>query len=67
MKDRLGNEIYVGAQVIWFDPENECFDPNRIWTVDRIDGDMDDSIILISDNFGEAEVFACELEVIEYK
>ncbi|MDD6552171.1 MAG: hypothetical protein PUF37_01090 [Prevotellaceae bacterium] len=62
MTDKLGNDIREGDCVIWYDPEQESRDLSRIWTIDKIDGDNEDSIIHISDDFGEAEVCRNEIE-----
>ena len=60
IKDRKGQELFVGAQVIWHDPEEEARDLSRVWTIYRIS----DEIILIADEFGEAEVYPIEVEVV---
>ena len=62
--DKKGNAIRVGDCVIWHDPDEETRDLTRILAVDKINGDDEDSIILISDEYGsEAEVWGCELEL----
>ena len=63
VKDRGGKQLKVGDCVLWYDPEEETRDLTRIWGIDKINGDDEDSIILISDDFSEAEVFGHELEL----
>ena len=55
--DRNNVEIKVGDKVIWYDPEIDARDLNRVWTIDKIT----DEIVYISDDFSESEVFANEL------
>ena len=55
--DKNNVEIKVGDNVIWYDPEIEARDLERVWVVDRIT----DEIVYISDDFSETEVFANEL------
>ena len=55
--DKNNVEIKVGDNVIWYDPEIEARDLERVWVVDRIT----DEIVYISDDFSESEVFANEL------
>jgi hypothetical protein len=67
--DRLNNPLYKGAKVKWYDPDEESRDLTRKWYVDKIKIDTDsnehdDAIILIYDQYSEAEVLPCELEVI---
>ena len=67
--DRLNKPIYKGAKVKWYDPEEESRDLSREWTVDKIkidpdSNEHDDTVILISDEYSEAEVLPCELVVI---
>ena len=62
VRDRNNEELKVGDCVRWYDPDEETRDLTRLWGVDKINGDGDDSIILISDDFSEAEVWGCELE-----
>lgn len=69
MKDRYGTSIKVGDCVIWHDPEVEARDLSIIWTINDIRGDSndEDTIILITSEYGsEAEVYANELENINY-
>lgn len=58
--DRKGEKIVLGAHVIWYDPQEEYRDLERVYIVDGFKGD----IVLISDDWSEAEVNPCELEVI---
>lgn len=62
VRDRNNEELKVGDCVRWYDPDEETRDLTRLWGIDKINGDDDDSIILISDDFSEAEVWGCELE-----
>ena len=59
--DRNGKKISVGANVIWYDPEEEARDLTRVWQVD----DVSEEIVNISDDYSEAEVLPSELEVVE--
>ena len=66
VKDRRGKKLKVGDCVLWYDPDPETRDLNltRLWVIDEIYGDDEDSTILISDELGcESEVFAHELEL----
>ena len=58
--DMNGNGIYVGEQVLWHDPQEIARDLSRIYTVYRVS----DEVILIADDYSEAEVPPSELEVI---
>lgn len=62
VRDRNNEELKVGDCVRWYDPDEETRDLTRLWGIDKINGDDEDSIILISDDFSEAEVWGCELE-----
>lgn len=62
VRDRNNEELKVGDCIRWYDPDEETRDLTRLWGIDKINGDDDDSIILISDDFSEAEVWGCELE-----
>lgn len=64
MKDRKGNNLYVGSLVVWFDPQAEHRDLTRKYHVQEINGEDEDAVILIADDYGEVEVFASELQVI---
>ena len=57
--DKNGTRIDQGDEVQWCDPEEEARDLERIWTVNSINGD----IVLISDDYSEAEVLPSELIV----
>ena len=64
VKDRNRKKLSVGDCVLWHDPDEETRDLTRIWAIDAINGTDEDSIILISDEYGsEAEVFGYELEI----
>ena len=59
--DRNGKEIEIGSHVIWYDPEIEARDLNRVWTVD----DYTEDIVQISDESSEAEVYPSEIEIVD--
>lgn len=59
--DRNGNEIEVGSRVVWFDPDESARDTERVWEVYEVNEEM----ICIADEFGEAEVLPEELEVVK--
>ena len=59
-KDRNNNNIKTGDKVIWYDPQPEYRDINRVWQIDGICEDM----ALISDGYSESEVLLSELEKI---
>ena len=61
VKDRKGKKISIGANVKWYDPEEEARDLTRVWQVD----DVSEEIVNISDDYSEAEVLPSELEVVE--
>lgn len=61
--DRNNKKLNVGDCVLWYDPDPETRDLNRVWAIDEIKGEDEDSVILISDDFSEAEVFGWELEL----
>lgn len=61
--DRNNKKLNVGDCVLWYDPDEETRDLNRVWAIDEIKGENEDSFILISDDFSEAEVFGWELEL----
>jgi hypothetical protein len=63
VRDRNNKKLNVGDCVLWHDPDPETRDLTRLWGIDKINGDDEDSIILISDDFSEAEVFGHELEL----
>ena len=58
--DRNGKQISIGSKVIWYDPDKSKKDLKRIWTVYNLGG----SIVYISDDSSEAEVYPNELKVI---
>lgn len=59
--DRNGKEIEIGSHVIWYDPEIDARDLDRVWTVD----DYTDDIVQISDEYSEAEVYPSEIEIVD--
>ncbi len=59
--DRNGNEIEIGCHVIWFDPEIDSRDLDRVWTVD----DYTEDVVQISDEYSEAEVYPSEIEIVD--
>jgi hypothetical protein len=59
--DRNGKEIEIGSHVIWFDPEIDARDIDRVWTVD----DYTNDIVQISDEYSEAEVYPSEIEIVD--
>ncbi len=59
--DRNGKQISVGANVKWYDPQEEFRDLTRVWQVDNVS----EEIVNISDEYSEAEVLPSELEVVE--
>ena len=59
--DRNGKEIEIGSHVIWFDPEIDARDLDRVWTVD----DYTEDIVQISDECSEAEVYPSEIEIVD--
>ena len=62
-KDIFGKEIKVGDCVLWHDPDEDTRDLNRVWGIDSISSDEEDAVVLISDDFSEAEVYPYELEL----
>lgn len=57
-KDRKGAVLKLGDSVLWYDPELSARDLSRVWKIYEIT----DSMVKIYDCYGEAEVFASELE-----
>ena len=58
--DIHGEELKLGDKVVWYDPDEEFRDLTRIYEIFDIQGD----IISISDEYGESEVYASELEKV---
>lgn len=58
--DIHGEELKIGDKVVWYDPDEEFRDLTRIYEIFDIQGD----IISISDEYGESEVYASELEKV---
>ena len=60
MKDINNKKINVGLHCIWYDPEKEHQDISRVWEIYKVDGD----VVYIADEYGEAEVFPSEIEIV---
>ena len=58
--DINGNELHVGDRVRWYDPECEE-NHDRVFEIVYIGGE----VLTIADEFGDAEVYADELEKID--
>lgn len=58
--DIHGEELKIGDKVVWHDPDEEYRDLTRVYEIFDIQGD----IISISDEYGESEVYANELEKV---
>ena len=65
--NEMKKQIRIGDKVKWHDAaiyefteEDKSFQASRIYEVISITGD----IITIADDYGEAEVYACEIELI---
>ena len=58
--DRNGVMVDIGDLVRWYDPDEEARDLTNLWHVDDINGE----IIDISCGYSQAEVYACELEIV---
>ena len=58
--DIHGEELHIGDKVVWHDPDEEYRDLTRVYEIFDIQGD----IISISDEYGESEVYANELEKV---
>lgn len=61
MKDRNGYEIKMGDYVKWYDPEESARDLSRTYLI----WDIRDEMVLITDEYSEAEVFPCELGKVD--
>ena len=61
VKDRKGKALKKGQKVIWFDPEVEARDLSEVYVVDKI---HNEEIVLISNDYSEAEVSPSELEIV---
>ena len=61
VKDRKGKALKKGQKVIWFDPEVEARDLSEVYVVDKI---YNEEIVLISNDYSEAEVSPSELEIV---
>ena len=60
VKYRNGNVIAKGDKVVWYDPQTEYRDLQRVWVVDTIREDM----VCISDEFGECECLPNEVAIL---
>lgn len=58
IKDRLDNNLELGDEVIWVDPEKEARDLNRVWTIFDV---QSEELVKIHDIVSEAEVNPNEL------
>jgi hypothetical protein len=58
IKDRLDNDLELGDEVIWVDPEKEARDLNRVWTIFDV---QSEELVKIHDIASEAEVNPSEL------
>ena len=61
VKDRNGKTLKKGQKVKWYDPEEEARDLSRVYVVDKI---HNEDVVMISDEYSEAEVIPHELEII---
>lgn len=59
--DMDGNPVHINDKVIWYDPDVEARDLERIYTVYDVHGE----IVRISDDYSEAEVFSEELKIVK--
>ena len=59
--DKFGQPIIVGSKVVWYNPDLETRDLNRVYDVVDI---IDDETIIISDEMSEVQVFENELRVV---
>ena len=62
MKDFNGKTIELGQHIRWHDPQDEYKDLARVWEV--YDLNEENEIVCIKDDYGEAEVFPREIEII---
>ena len=60
-KDRKGRAWKKGQKVIWFDPEVEARDLTEVYVVDKI---HNEEVVMISNDYSEAEVSPSELEIV---
>ena len=61
IKDRKGKILKKGQKVIWYDPEEEARDLSTVYKVDKV---VSEEMVLISNEFSEAEVFPEELKIV---
>ena len=55
--DKNGAAIKVGDKVVWYDPQIEYRDTNRVWRIDK----LSDEMAFISDAHSESEVLLSEI------
>lgn len=58
--DIHGEELKIGDKVLWYDPDEKYRDLTRVYEI----FDVQEDIISISDEYGESEVYANELEKV---
>lgn len=58
--DKGGNEIHIGSNVIWYDPDEKARDLTRVYRVDEVYAET----LRISDAYSEVEVLPEELIVV---
>ena len=58
IKDRLDNNLELGDEVIWVDPEKKVRDLNRVWTICDVQSEV---LVRIQDILSEEEVNPKEL------
>lgn len=58
VKDRLDNDLKLGDEVIWVDPEKEARDLNRVWTICDVQSEV---LVRIQDILSDEEVNPKEL------
>lgn len=58
VKDRLDNNLELGDEVIWVDPEKKVRDLNRVWTIFDVQSEV---LVRIHDILSEEEVNPKEL------
>lgn len=61
IKDRKGKALKKGQKVIWYDPEVEARDLSTVYVVDKV---HNEDVVMISNEFSEAEVCPRELEIV---
>ena len=61
IKDRKGKALRKGQKVIWYDPEEDARDLTEVYVVDKI---HNEEVVMISNDYSEAEVSPSELEIV---